>query len=167
METLVALIRGINLGSAKRVRMPDLRAALEDAGYEDVQTYLQSGNVVLRSDRPPDDVARDVSEATGVGAAVLMRTAGQIAAVVEGNPFPQVDDGKKLHVAFLDSEPSLPEGDFAPEAFVLRGGELYIWLPDGMQRSKLMKVLSRRGSGLGTATLRNWNTVTALHEMSA
>ena len=163
----VALIRGINLGPARRVKMAGLRAALQDAGYDDVRTYLQSGNVVLRTDNDAAAVAQDVAAATGLDADVMVRTAAEIAAVVEHNPFPQVDDGKKLHVAFLTGEPALPDRQaFAPEDFALRGRELYIWLPDGMARSPLMKALTERAMG-GSATVRNWNTVTALHEMAS
>ena len=161
----VALIRGINVGSAKRVKMPDLRAALEKAGYEDVQTYVQSGNVVQRSANRADRVAADVAKATGLDVDVMVRTARQIAEVVEGNPYPEVDDGKKLHVAFLEGgKPKLPEDDFAPEAFTLRGKELYVSLPEGMQNSKVVKALSEKQLGV-RATWRNWNTVLALRDL--
>lgn len=161
----VALIRGINVGSARRVKMADLREALEQAGYEDVRTHLQSGNVVLRSSRRAEDVGRDVARATGLEVDVMVRTASAIAKVVEENPYPQVTDGKTLHVAFLEGgRPRLPEGDFAPEAFTL-GRELYVWLPDGMRDSKLVKALGEKAMGV-RATWRNWNTVTALHELT-
>lgn len=165
MPALVALLRGINVGGHRRVKMADLRERLESAGYADVRTHLQSGNVVLRTERDAERVAADVRAATGVDADVLVRTAAQIAAVVAGNPFPEVTDGAKLHVAFLDGEPALPDGDFAPEAFVLAGSELYLSLPGGMRDSPLMKALTERRMGV-TATVRNWNTVTALHELS-
>ncbi len=162
----VALIRGINVGAAKRVKMADLRAALEAAGYEDVQTYVQSGNVVMRSGNAQKQVAADVAKATGFDVDVMVRSANQIAAVVGGNPYPEVEDGKKLHVAFLEGDrPELPEEDFTPEAFTLRGDELYVWLPDGMQSSKLVKALAEPRIGV-RATWRNWNTVLALHELS-
>ena len=162
----MALIRGINVGSAKRVKMAGLRAALEAAGYEDVQTYVQSGNVVLRSGSSAKQVAADVAQATGFDVDVMVRSAKQIAAVVDGNPYPEVEDGKKLHVAFLEGgKPALPDGDFAPEAFTLRGKELYVSLPGGMQNSKLVKALSEKQLGV-RATWRNWNTVLALHELS-
>ena len=165
MDTLIALIRGVNVGGAKRVKMADLRAALADAGYEDVQTYLQSGNVVLRSDREPAALARDVIAATGLDVEVMVRTAAQLAGVVEENPYPQVSDGKTLHVAFLEGgRPKLPEADFAPEECTL-GAELYVWLPDGMRDSALVKALSEKKLGV-RATWRNWNTVTSLHGMT-
>ena len=163
--THVVLIRGINVGSSKRVKMDDLRARLEQAGSADVKTYLQSGNVVVRSDRPAHAVAEDVAAATWLDVRVMVRTAAQIAAVVSRNPYPQVQDGKTLHVAFLDGTPALPDGDFAPEAFELRGAELYVWLPDGMRDAKLVKALSDRALGVAS-TWRNWNTVLALHELA-
>ena len=170
MTTLVVLIRGINLGAHKRVKMADLRAELEAAGYEDVRTYVASGNVVLRSGDSAAKVGKAVeallASKLGVEAEVMVRTAAQIAKVVERNPFPDVEDGKTLHVAFLTGRPELPEDEarFAPEAFELHD-ELYISLPNGMQNSPLMKALSERRTGV-SATVRNWNTVTALHELS-
>lgn len=163
--THVVLIRGINVGSSKRVKMPDLRARLEQAGYEDVKTYLQSGNVVVRSERPVEAVAKDVAAATGLDVQVMVRTAAQFAKVVEGNPYPQVEDGRTLHVAFLDGTPALPDGDFGPEAFELSGAELYVWLPDGLRGSKLVKALSDRALGVAS-TWRNWNTVVALRGLA-
>jgi uncharacterized protein (DUF1697 family) len=163
----VALIRGINVGSARRVKMPDLRAALEKAGYEDVRTYVQSGNVVLRSSNSAAVVGKDVAKATGLDVDVMVRTAAHLAKLVDGNPYPQVKDGKTLHVAFLEGgKPSLPEDDFSPEECTVEHGELYVWLPDGMRDSKLVKALSEKKLGV-RATWRNWNTVLALHELAS
>ena len=163
----MALIRGINVGKNNRVRMADLRAALEKAGYEDVRTYVQSGNVVLRSAGKAERVAADVAAATGLDVDVMVRTAAHLAKVVKGNPYPQVQDGKTLHVAFLEGgRPELPGGDFAPEDFTVEHGELYVWLPEGMRDSKLVKALSERKLGV-RATWRNWNTVLALHELAS
>jgi uncharacterized protein (DUF1697 family) len=168
MSVLVALIRGINVGSAKRVKMADLRAALESAGYEDVRTHLQSGNVVLRTGDSAAKVEKAVAAATGLNVDVIVRTGAHIRKVVAENPFPQVVDGKTLHVAFLAGKPEAIDLDparFAPEAWAVKGHEVYIWLPDGMRDSKLMKALSEKRYGVA-ATLRNWNTVTALADMA-
>lgn len=145
--------------------MADLRAALEEAGYADVRTYVQSGNVVLRSGHEAARVAADVASATGLDVDVMVRTAAHLARVVESNPYPQVEDGRTLHVAFLEGgEPNLAGGDFAPEDFTSAHGELYVWLPGGMRDSKLVPALSEKKLGV-RATWRNWNTVLALHEM--
>lgn len=169
MAELVALLRGINLGAHKRVKMADLRAGLEALGYADVRTHLQSGNVVLRTNAAPDEVARDIEKAVGFELVVVMRTAEQLRRVYAGNPFPEVDEGKKLHVAFLSGKPApldLDPAEFEPEAWRLKGSDLYIWLPNGMQNSRLMKALTEKRLGVD-ATVRNWNTVTALNELLA
>lgn len=170
MTTYVVLIRGINVGATRRVKMAELRAALAAAGFEDVRTHLASGNVVLRSGDSQADVREAVEAVLArelhVDARVMVRTAAQLAKVVAENPFAGVEDGKKLHVAFLAGRPELPADRerFAPENFELRD-ELYISLPDGMRDSPLMKALSERKLGV-PATVRNWNTVTAVHELS-
>jgi uncharacterized protein (DUF1697 family) len=161
----VALLRGINVGAHNRVKMPALREGLAELGYDDVQTYLQSGNVVLRSGNAAANVSKDVAKAAGLDVPVMVRTAAHLAKLVEDNPYPQVSDGKTLHVAFLEGgRPSLPDEDFAPEACTVEHGELYVWLPDGMRDSKLVKALSDRRLGV-ESTWRNWNTVLALHEL--
>jgi uncharacterized protein (DUF1697 family) len=181
MAQLVALLRGINLASSRRIAMADLRALLAEKGFEGVRTHLQSGNVVLRSDDPPDAVARAIEEAiqerSGLDVDVIVRTADELAAVVAANPLGDVArDGAKHIVAFLSAEPdaaalrALAEEDFAPEQFEARGREIYAWCPNGLQKSPLMKALTDRGR-LGdrsvTATVRNWNTVTRLAAMAS
>ncbi len=164
MPAYAAFLRGINLGSHKRVKMPELRAALEAVGYEDVQTHLQSGNVVLRTDDSPETVAARVTEASAVDAETIVRTAAQMRAIVDGNPFAPVEDGKLVHVAFLAgpaAEIELDPEDFAPEAWAARGMDVYFHLPGGMGRSKLMQAMTPKRYG-ASATLRNWNTVTAV-----
>src|SRR3712207_6467603 len=128
MARLVALPRGINLGRSRRIAMADLRALLEDEGYEDVRTHLQSGNVVLRSDDPPERVAaameRSLRNRFGMDVDVIVRTGNELAAVVAADPLGDLaDDGARHVVAFLSSEPdpdalrALADEDFGPERF--------------------------------------------------
>jgi len=166
------LLRGVNLGPRNRVPMAELRAALEDAGFEDVKTYLQSGNVVLSSKAKPEQTARKVGrliqERFGLEIAVVARTGAQLARVVARNPLGDVaKDPKRYQVSFLDgtlpaaSKRKLEQARIEPEQFVVHGREIYAWHPSGVARSKLWAALA--GSGLGvTATARNWTTVTAL-----
>ena len=90
MARLVVLLRGINIGSRNRISMPELREALEDAGYDDVRTYLQSGNVVLTSTARAKTVAwkceRLIADRFGLEIAVVARTHGELARVVDRNP---------------------------------------------------------------------------------
>src|SRR5262249_52530402 len=166
----VVFLRGINLGSRNRLAMPELREALSDAGFDDVRTYLQSGNVVLSSRASPATVTRRCEEAIaerfGLDVAVVVRTRDELAEVVRRNPLGDVaKDPKRYQVSFLDAEPDpglvdkLAEAADARERFEVIGREIYAWHPAGAARSKLWALLA--GTGLGvTATARNWTTVT-------
>jgi uncharacterized protein (DUF1697 family) len=177
MPTHIALLRGINLGPARRVSMPELRELLTGLGYEDVRTLLQSGNVVLRSRKAPDTLARaltrEISEGLGVETQVVVRTRDELAEVIEQNPLADVAEDPKRHtVYFLSGEPdaeavrALAEADHSPEAFAARGRELYTWHPDGIRRSRLARLVGDARLGV-TATARNWATVTKLAAMCA
>jgi uncharacterized protein (DUF1697 family) len=170
MTSYVALLRGINVGGHRPVRMDDLRALVESLGHEDVSTYLQSGNVVFRSAlRDTDEIARGIASALGGGVKVLMRTAGELASVVAGNPY--TSDVGHLHVTFLADAPeptlvaALAGDRFAPDAFQLLGREVYVHAPNGYGRSKLDNAFFERALGV-SATTRNWRTVTALARLA-
>lgn len=173
----MALLRGINVGGAHRVPMAELRSLLSDAGYGNVRTYVQSGNVVLES----EDGAAAVQSALsglisgrfGFQVPVVVRSRAQLAKVVEGDPFGTIVTEPKLYqVTFLDA--ALPAAarqriDALPrdsEQLVIRGREIYTWYPDGIARSKLGAALAAKGLGV-TATARNWRTVLTLLEMAA
>src|SRR5204862_5813891 len=105
----IVLLRGINLGARNRVSMPELREVLRRAGFEEVQTYLQSGNVVLAAEEPPDKVAarcrRAITRALDLEIEVLARTREELAAVVGRNPLAKVaTDPKRYQVSFLERE---------------------------------------------------------------
>ncbi len=172
----IALLRGINLGPHKRVSMPELRALLEGLGYGDVQTLVQSGNIVFTSRAAPATLEkrleREIEEGLGVDPQVVVRTRDELAAVIEANPFPDTPNAKKnLHVTFLSAEPGADavakheDADFGGDRLAFRGREIYIAYANGMGRSELAKQLGRAKLGV-TATDRNWNTVTTLLEMA-
>jgi uncharacterized protein (DUF1697 family) len=172
----ILFLRGINLGSHKRVAMPELRALLTEAGFEEVRTYVASGNVVLSSDLAPDRLAARaeelIAERFGFDVDVIVRTADELTEVVRLNPLAAVaDNPKRYQVSFCDGEPDTAAVErivaaAAPtEKLVAIGRELYAWHPDGVGRSKMGTKLA--GSGLGVrATARNWTTVTALLEIA-
>jgi uncharacterized protein (DUF1697 family) len=173
---VAVFLRGINLVSRNRVSMPVLREALEEAGFGDVRTYVQSGNVVLtttrRASAVPAEVAAVVKERFEIEIGVVVRTRAELAKVVERNPLEAVaSDPKRYQVTFLDGAPDRAavaklEAVAAGGEQVVHGGrELYSWHPDGMGRSKLARLLSDKTLGV-TATSRNWATVTALLELT-
>ena len=169
MPRQIVLLRGVNLGARNRVAMARLREALEAAGYEDVKTLLQSGNVVMGGPKAtPAKIEGLLRETFGLDIAVVVRTRAELAAVVDGNPLADVaDNPKRLQVSFLSGKPSaavvraLEEAEIAPEVVAVRGREIYAWHADGIQRSPLAKLLGDDKLGV-TATARNWNTVTKL-----
>jgi uncharacterized protein (DUF1697 family) len=176
MERRVALLRGINLGPRNRIAMGDLREALAAAGYAEVRTYVQSGNVVLVTQVPPeeleDELERLIAERWGFSVPVIVRTPDELARVVKRNPFAEVaNNPKRYQVSFLSAELDSPRVErlhaLAGEAerFVAIGRELYAWHPDGIARSKLWAKLAAADLPV-KATARNWSTVEKLLEMA-
>jgi uncharacterized protein (DUF1697 family) len=172
----IVLLRGINLGARNRVAMPALRGALTDAGFDDVRTYLQSGNVVLSSGlsaaKLADKCSRLIKKQFGLDIDVVVRTRHQLAKVVELDPLGDVaSNPKRYQVSFLDGKlpremlKRLEAAAVESERFVVRGREVYAWHPAGVARSKLWALLAGRGLQV-TATSRNWTTVTKLLELA-
>ena len=166
------LLRGINLGASRRVRMESLRELLGSAGHGDVRTYVQSGNVVLESSLGPERLETVLEQqlAAGLGfdVDVFVRTPSELRAVLGRDPLgSQAGDRSRYLVTFL-REPLDPERaarltavDFSPERLAVHRRELYSWHPGGVGRSELAKQLSERSLG-ATATARNWNTLEQL-----
>lgn len=168
----VALFRGINIGKAKRVAMADLRALVEEQGYLDVRTLLNSGNVVFTTPRKTTtDIAARLKKAlvekTGVSAAVVVLSNQELAAVLAGNPFgPVAADPSRLLVAVL-ADPTdrvkvkaLAKQDWGNELLAVGERVAYVWCADGILAGKLFTALDRL---LGDhVTARNWATMTKI-----
>lgn len=176
MARLIVLLRGVNLAGRNRVAMPQLREALEESGFENVSTYVQSGNAVLSSKAPAKQVGAEVerliAERFGLDIRAVVRTRAQLAAVVKRNPLGRVAKNPKLYqVTFLEKAPTaevvrkLEAAAAGKEEVVHIGRDLYAWHPDGVGRSKLAALMSGKGLGV-TATARNWTTVTRLLAMA-
>lgn len=173
MTVVVALVRGINVGGAGKLPMAELREIVAGAGHDEVRTYIQSGNVVFRSqirDMPfvADALRAAIREATDLDPEVHVRTLDELGEVVDANPFTdRARDPKQLHVTFLAEAPGrvdLDPATFEPEAWAHGDRVTYLYLPDGIGRSKLAAQLARHGGATGTS--RNWRTVTTLMEMA-
>ena len=176
MKPYVALLRAINLGSRNKVSMSDLRALFAALGFEDVSTYVQSGNVVFKASGNADDLTAAIEDRVrsdlGLGVRVLVRTGAQLAKVVDGNPFAARDaDPAGLHVTFLAEKPSaaavrgLDPARSDPDEFRVAGREVYLLCPNGYGRSKLTNAYFEKQLGVA-ATTRNWRTVTKLAELA-
>lgn len=176
MPTWVALLRAVNLGAHNKVSMPRLREVLADAGFTDVRTYVNSGNVVLgsplRSAAKVGQAVHDViAEHFGVDTPVMLRTGPQLAAVLAWNPFPDAvaDHPHLVAVLHLSAEPdaaaveTLLAGDYAPVRVAHRGAEVVVDWHDRSGRPSVDRVLRKLGV---EATARNWRTLTALVELT-
>lgn len=176
MKTYIALLRGINVGGRNSLPMKALRTLLEDLGARNVQTYIQSGNVVLQ--HQTEDIARlaaDIRDAIhrqyGFDPHVLLLKRPDLAQAVAGNPFPQADQHPtSLHLYFLSDvppDPDWPKLENAKkdsEEYELVGRVFYLYAPDGIGRSKLAERVEK---ALGvSATARNWRTVTKVMAMA-
>lgn len=178
MPTWVCLLRAVNLGPHNKVPMPALRKALSADGFDDVRTYVQSGNIVARSAlSSPLEVAgrvtRLVSEEFGVKAPVVVRTLPELDRVIDRNPFPEAarERPRGLHVVFLAGTPDaaraagLHDHELARGLCLVDGDHLYVDYRDGVHTSKLTaQFLARVLQVEGTA--RNWRTVMALQELA-
>jgi uncharacterized protein (DUF1697 family) len=173
----VALLRGVNVGRAKRVAMADLRQMVGELGYSEVRSVLNSGNLVFSGPvRPQDEVASEIEDALvlklGVAARVLVLDAAELAAIVDGNPLlGQAGDHSRLLAFILSSPHSTPQvrealealcgQDWQPGATALGERAAYVWCPDGVLDSAAAAAL---GKQLGdTTTSRNWATLLKLH----
>jgi uncharacterized protein (DUF1697 family) len=175
MTTYIALFRGINVVGRHMVPMKELKRLFERNACVDVQTYIQSGNVILRSPADAAGLAKRltaaVSKSHGFEPRVLLLTRDEIERAATGNPFPEgVENPKSLHLFFLAETPKKPDWKTfeaiktRSERFELKGRILYLYTPDGFGTSKLAGRVERL---LGVeATARNWRTVTTLLEMA-
>jgi uncharacterized protein (DUF1697 family) len=173
MTVYIALIRGINVGGNKLLKMADVKAAFEKLGLQNVRTHLQSGNVVFQTDaKDRAKLGKALEGALGVEAKIMLRTAAELRKAIAANPLPDAtSQPSRFIVAFLSAKPTaaamkaLRDGYSGPETMELHGAELYIQYGDDMGRSKLNNALLERKLGV-SATSRNWNTVTRLLEMA-
>jgi uncharacterized protein (DUF1697 family) len=178
MPVLISLLRGVNVGGHRKVKMDELRALYESLGFKDVQTYINSGNVLFRT--AGRDLARlrqrietTIESACGFRSDVVLRTPADLKQVIARNPFAARPglDASRLAIHFLAADPGAEAREqvlainAAPEELHLHGRELYIYYLNGMARPKLslpMVEKTLRTSG----TSRNWNTVRKLLEMA-
>ena len=168
MKAWVAFLRSVNVGGTGKLSMDDLRAICADCGFSHVRTHIASGNVVLASALDEKTIRRQLEEAlhdhTGRDIAVLVRDAGEMAAVLAANPFAEANPSHTVAI-FLDAAPAADTiataTGLADERIALGRREIYVEYPGGQGRSKLSLPASRTG------TARNMNTVARMAELAA
>lgn len=178
MTTHIALLRGINVGGHRKISMAELRDFVFGLGFEDVQTLLQTGNIVFRGGkRSGADLERllevEAEKRLGLSTTFVVRSEKELRVVIERNPFPNEakTDPSHLVVMFLKDAPqasavkALQAASRGPEIIRGDGKHLYVVYPDGIARSRLTASLIE--GKLGTSsTARNWNTVVKLSALA-
>jgi len=178
MAVIISMLRGVNVGGHNKIKMDALRALYESMKLREAQTYVQSGNVIFRTDER--DIARlakriedGIERKLGFRPDVILRTATEMREVIARNPFAKRRgiEPSKLLVTFLGSDPGAEAREKVlqikcdPEELRIEGRELYIYFPNGIGRSKLSWAgLEKTLKTPGTA--RNWNSVTKMLEMA-
>jgi len=178
MSIFISLLRGINVGVQKRLRMETLREIYTELGFTQVRTYVQSGNVVFESiEQEPSNLVRRIEahiEGTcGYSVKVFIRQADALQDILAGNPFLNArnEDPSKLHVTFLYRTPSEPwwsellQPRDTTDEFARGKLVIYLFCPGGYGKSKLSNSYFERKFGMPVTT-RNWNTVNALYKMA-
>jgi len=165
MTAFIALLRAVNVGGTGKLPMSELVAMCEALGHGQVKTWIASGNVVFTSDQDAAAVKTGLEarllDRAGKPVGVMVRTAGEMRAVLEANPFPQAAPNRTVAI-FLDAPPGEPDGIRNRTDEEIRPGlrEIYVHYPGGMGSSKLAIPAAKAG------TARNMNTVAKLVEMA-
>lgn len=176
MPAYIALLRGINVSGQKLIKMADLQAHFVSCGAANVRTYIQSGNVVFehpeKSATLRKTLERHLAIKLGYSVPTIVKTAGEFTAIAAANPYdtglPEL--GKRMYVCFFAEAPTATAIESIQpyvndsERLAVKGLAAYAYYADGLGRAKLSSAVIERK--LGMATLRNWNTVTALLDMT-
>jgi len=179
METFISILRGINVSGQKKILMADLKALFENLGFEDVRTYIQSGNVIFKASEKSagkelaGKIEAAISDKYSFHVPVIIRTAAEMENILAVNPFLKDAsiDQEKLHVTFLDEIPEqeklagIKHVDFPPDQFSIIGKEVFLYCPDKYGETKLSNKFFENKLRVA-ATTRNWKTVNKLAEMA-
>ncbi|HEC20629.1 MAG TPA: DUF1697 domain-containing protein [Gammaproteobacteria bacterium] len=175
----ISVLRGINVSGQKKIKMADLKSLYQSLGFQNVATYIQSGNVIFSADsedrtKLKTRIEKAIEEKYGFHVPTEIRSHHEISDIINNNPLGPVDpqkDGTKVLVTFLSSPPAqdrvsdLQQYVTEPEQLFVMGKEAYLYCPNGYGKSRLSNTFLEKKLGVG-ATTRNWTSVLKLHELS-
>jgi uncharacterized protein (DUF1697 family) len=177
LSRIIALLRGINVSGRNQISMPDLRSLGADLGWQSVQSYIQSGNLLFEADAVATSLEAELEQAItkrfGLSIPVIVRTAVEWSRYISDNPYPEASatEPNRVMLALAKSSPKadaagrLSERAGDGERVVQAGDALWIHYGRGAGRSKLAPALLDRLVG-SPVTTRNWRTVLKLHELA-
>ncbi|MCE6991733.1 DUF1697 domain-containing protein [Dyadobacter sp. CY323] len=173
-ETYIAILRGINVSGSNMLKMPVLQKLLGDAGFEDVKTYIQSGNVIFNYKASETEklarlIEKELNDQLKMTVPVIVLDLETVRKVFEHNPFlkSRNEENANLHVTFLSDSPDLEKVSkietekYLPDEFIFSGNAIYLFCPDGYGKTKLNNNFFENKLKQ-KATTRNWKTVTEL-----
>lgn len=180
MQTFICILRGINVSGHRKVPMADLKTLLQQLGFKDVATYIQSGNVVFETDvkatelQLAEQIERAIEKHFGFDVPIIIRSVTDWQQAIDNNPFVKEKgiDTDKLHITFLAEEPkaaqleAIKAYDYPPDRFVIMGKDVYLHCPDSYGNTKLSNTFFENKLKV-KATTRNWKTVNKLMEMAS
>ena len=176
MKKFIALLRGINVSGQKTIKMSNLKLLFEKLGFQNVETYIQSGNVIFSSKEKSvkileSKISSGIKSKYGFDVQVLIIKPDEIEYVLKNNPFIKKKKAtEKLYVTFLEDKPNsenikkLETRGFSPEEYIIDGKFIYLFYPNGAGKAKLNNNLLESKLKL-PATTRNWNTIKTLSEL--
>lgn len=177
MNTYIALLRGINVSGQKKIKMAELREHLAELPYHNIQTYIQSGNILFGREEAEiglieKEIRSKIEEKYGFDVPIMVKTREDFEYVVSHHPFihQRNEDPKFVHITFLEEKPDLEKvnalaaGEYTSEEYQIDGSFFYLFAPNGYGRAKLNNNFIERKLKV-RATTRNWKTVNKLLEM--
>lgn len=180
MNKKIAILRGINVGGKRKILMADLRSLCEKSGMKEVQTYIQSGNVIFEADKSLSDIewadklAQAITKQYGFEVPVIVFPAKQLAKIIQQNPFYEKEktDITHLHLTYLKEKPTKENRvttevyNYEPDRFVIKNQAVFIYCEGKYHKSKLTNTFFEKKLKV-PATTRNWKTVLKLVELSS
>jgi len=176
MKRFIALLRGINVSGQKKIKMSELKTLFENLGFQSVETYIQSGNVIFSAKAKsvtslPSIIMYGIKNKFQFDVQVIILTPQEIDLALRNNPFiKKKKEIERLYTMFLSTKPSieyvkkLNETDFSPEEYFINGKYIYLFFPNGAGKAKLNNNYIENKLKV-TGTTRNWKTLTALSEL--
>ena len=171
MTTYISVLRGINVSGHKKIKMDALRNIYSDLNFKNIQTYLQSGNVIFQGKRTKHEesekiIARKILNEFGFDVPVIVMDLNELLTVLKNNPFvnERNEDLTTLHVTFLSQKPEqanidkIKNGQYAPDEFIVSGMTVYLFCPNGYGNTKLTSTFFENKLK-SVATTRNWKTI--------
>lgn len=180
MNKKIAILRGINVGGKRKILMADLRQLFQDLGFENVVTYIQSGNVIFEANSGlleieiANKIEKAIGEKYGFEVPVIVFTNDFLEKTIKNNPFYKTEnmDIKQLHLTFLKTEPTaenlalITNYNYEPDKFSIQNKAIFVFCTGKYHQSKLTNTFFEKKLSVN-ATTRNWKTVLNLLELSS